>query len=161
MAVDEVITTDTGIRIWLNGNRWGYVIDLLEVVDAATLKVRVKGEIKDLPIWYIDAPGIKYEIGQEAKKWVEEYIKNHSYLDPRFYKIKEGQMGDSLHNLPYMYELVEKGYAWLRPEIATTIPEIGTSTPERILLEYQNKARSYMLGIWRTNDPAPPWERYK
>jgi hypothetical protein len=106
IAGREIITTDKGVRIWQSRNEWGYQVDFLEIVDAAKLRVKVKNEILDLPIYGIQAPRVNQDLGPEAKKWVEDYIAGMSVnLQAQFHKIGEDQMGDSL-SVIFVYDLI-------------------------------------------------------
>ena len=159
-----VVTLENGVRIWLEGDgirysEWSYYIDLVEVLDGSTLRVIVNGKTKDMPIYGIKSPGIDQPLGKEAKEWVEQYIQKHSdYFRLRFSDYSDEAIDASN---TYFYEILSEGLAWIPPEILQEYPTTpGINTYHSMLEEYQNEARSHMLGVWQHTDPTPPWERY-
>lgn len=157
----DIVTLSDGVRIWQSGSQWGYQIDFKEAVTASTLRVLFNGALHDVPIYGIVAPSTDYPVGAQAKQWVEKYIDEMKVdLQPRFHSISEGQVGIDV-DVIFAVDLVEAGFAWVVPGVAAKVPETGTMTYERILVEAQSYARANMLGIWESSDPAQPWKRYK
>lgn len=126
--------------------------DTIQVVDAAGVKVKVR-------IYGIDAPETSkgsnpgQPTGEDAKAALVDMI-YHQQVRLEVQKIDRYKRLVSLvfvNDKDVSLEMVKMGYAWAYKQYLDR-----THVSEYI--EAENEARRLKIGIWKDNNPLPPWE---
>lgn len=127
---------------------------IISVIDGESFFIKMEnGDTDSVRLWGIDSPEIKQQYGKAAQRNLETHIhrevsleyktrdKNNFMMAIVTYKQKNG---DEI-NLNYF--LVEQGYAWK-----------NKFTKDKKLEKLQNQAKRNQVGLWRNDNPTPPWE---
>ena len=120
------------------------------VVDGDTVHVFSKGKVLKVRLVEIDTPEMDQPHGQEAKGYLEELLKE-GYVDldisgTDIYKRKLGRLYWKHKDINRL--MVKSGHAWVYDQYVT----------DNTFYEDQNYAKNKKLGLWKSNDPIPPWQ---
>ena len=131
-----------------------YQAKLVGIGDGDSLTVLVQGREKELRLYGIDAPEKKQAFGQKAKGVVTafcvgkrldiEEIDQDDYGRSVAWVLADGQSVNEM--------MVASGYAWVYRFFCRDHDRC------RKLLELEQAAREAKRGLWRYNNPQPPWE---
>lgn len=118
--------------------------------DGDTVKIEDGGQVFKLRITDIDAPERSQSYGQKSRRALMKLCQNAtiSYqvtgLDKyqrRLGKLQCNQQDASLH-------MVQNGHAWFASRYST----------DHTLLLAQQQAQQTRLGLWKAQNPTPPWK---
>ncbi len=138
------------------------IVTVVRVIDGDTVVVKRKDTGKEFKVrlWGIDAPEMNQPGGKEAKAWLVEFTKGihlryqHKSKDRYgrsvgvlFWDVDESRQ--EFGNEPLAYLLISQGDAW---HYAKYAPK------EKIYAEAQSMAKRGRLGLWKGDNPIPPWE---
>jgi len=123
--------------------------DTLYVLDAnyKQHKIRLGG---------IDAPERKQAYGLASRKHLASIVAGQQVTIEYQKRDRYGRIvGKVLVNsLDACLEQVKAGFAWHYKKYQHE----QSSEDQRLYAEAENKARDERLGLWRENNPSPPWE---
>ncbi|MFN5168218.1 MAG: thermonuclease family protein [Cyclobacteriaceae bacterium] len=123
---------------------------VVNVIDGNTIEI-VSGDLGKFKIYFqgIDAPELGQEYGDKAKKAMEKIILNKSVVVQITGKDRLGhRIGVILieGNVDPRVEMLKEGLAWTAEKNA--VPELES---------LKELARAKNRGLWRQDDPVPPW----
>lgn len=125
-------------------------VKVLSVIDGNTLIVLTPdNDDYRLVLNGIDSPELQQEFGEEAKKYLEKLLLNKQ-VEATF--LGKDRWGNTISTIKLKNgkdvreELVKQGYAW------------SLEKAEKFLKELENEARSLRKGLWKHDNPTPPWE---
>lgn len=126
---------------------------ITKVFDGETFWVQMEnGDIDSVKLWGIDSPELNQQYGKAALKNLETHIhreismeyktrdKDNFMLAIVSYKLKSGEEVNLNHLL------IEQGYAWK-----------NKFTDDKKLEKLQKQAEKNKVGLWRNDNPTPPW----
>ena len=124
-------------------------LKIKRVVDGDTVHVFSKGELLKVRLIEIDTPEMDQPHGQEAKKYLENLLKE-GYIDLHIsgtdiYKRKLGRLYWKQKDINRL--MVRSGHAWVYDKYVT----------DKTFYEDQDYAKSKNLGLWKSKDPIQPW----
>jgi endonuclease YncB( thermonuclease family) len=124
-------------------------LKIKRVVDGDTVHVFSKGELLKVRLVEIDTPEMDQPHGQEAKKYLENLLKE-GYIDLHIsgtdiYKRKLGRLYWKKKDINRL--MVRSGHAWVYDKYVT----------DKTFYEDQDYAKSKNLGLWKSKDPIQPW----
>ena len=124
-------------------------LKIKRVVDGDTVHVFSKGELLKVRLIEIDTPEMDQPHGQEAKKYLENLLKE-GYIDLHIsgtdiYKRKLGRLYWKKKDINRL--MVRSGHAWVYDKYVT----------DKTFYEDQDYAKSKNLGLWKSKDPIQPW----
>ena len=124
-------------------------LKIKRVVDGDTVHVFSKGELLKVRLVEIDTPEMDQPHGHEAKKYLENLLKE-GYIDLHIsgtdiYKRKLGRLYWKQKDINRL--MVRSGHAWVYDKYVT----------DKTFYEDQNYAKSKKLGLWKSKDPIQPW----
>ncbi len=120
------------------------------VIDGNTIEMKTDdNELYKIMLYGIDSPELDQEFGEKAKKFLEKMI-----LDKKVNVTIQGKdrWGNRLGiiliegTIDPRYELLEAGLAWT-----------SERDPIQELEAIKDKARDKGKGLWKEQDPTPPW----
>ena len=125
-------------------------LKIKRVVDGDTVHVFSEGKVLKVRLVEIDTPEMDQPHGQEAKGYLEELLKE-GYVDldisgTDIYKRKLGRLYWKQQDINRL--MVKSGHAWVYDQYVT----------DNTFYEDQNYAKNKKLGLWKSNDPIPPWQ---
>ncbi len=127
---------------------------ITKVYDGNTFWVKLEnGDVDSVKFWGIDCPELKQQYGVAAREHLEDQI--HREVDIEYkgrdkdnyilgivkYKNKKGE------EIILNEEHLENGYAWK-----------NKYTDDKRYEKLEKQARKSRIGLWRNDDPTPPWE---
>lgn len=131
-----------------------YKGEITKIIDGESFYITMEnGDTDSVRLWGIDSPELKQQYGKAALKNLESHIhreisleyktrdKNNFMMAIVTYKRKSGEEINLNHSL------VEQGYAWK-----------NKFTSDKKLEKLQKQAEKNRVGLWRNDDPTPPWE---
>lgn len=124
----------------------------VEVIDGDTIKVIGDSGIPiSIRLAGIDAPELGQPFGLESKEFLMSKLTNET---PRILYKKEGKYGRKVCTI--LVGQSDLGLEALKAGLAWDTPDSGE--------QYQSAsavAQKHKLGLWRQNNPQPPWEYRK
>jgi len=123
---------------------------VVSVIDGNTVEFQTAdNEIFRLVLSGIDAPELKQEFGEEARKFLDKLVTGEAAT-----VVIEGKdrLGNRVGSLLYRkdkdprHELLERGLAWTAEK--NPKPEFET---------LKEAAKSREKGLWEQSNPTPPW----
>lgn len=123
---------------------------VVNVIDGNTVEI-ISGDLDRMKIYFfgIDAPELDQEYGDRAKKLMEKITLNKNVVVQITGKDRLGhRIGIILieGNVDPRLEMLKEGLAWTAEKNA--IPELES---------LKEHARAKNRGLWRQDDPVPPW----
>jgi micrococcal nuclease len=127
-----------------------FIGKVITVIDGNTLEV-LSNDNQTLTILLagIDSPELSQDYGDRAKKMLEKLSLDKQVMVHFTGKDRKGQnLGEVLIDgkLDIRIELLREGLAWTAER--NPIPELE---------EYRVKAQQKSKGLWKQEDPTPPW----
>lgn len=142
---------DGGASGALRAESWhGYV---MKVRDGDSIQVKKGGKLIEIRLYGIDAPEYGQAYSKQAKRLTRSMaLKKTVTVIPKDVD-KYGRVVALIksHGGMINSELVKNGLAWVYPKYCTDT----AICPQLIRLE--KKARKKRRGLWRQDDPSPPW----
>jgi len=125
---------------------------VIGVLEGDLVRVLHRGKVFEVRLSDVDCPGEGQAYGLEAKQFtamlvqsgpVMVYVKKRDHLG---IPIAEVVLKDSGQNLNH--ELIKAGLAWWQRDFSD----------DTRYQEMEAAARKMKLGLWKQNNPIPPWE---
>ena len=153
--IGTIINDMTGIRINTGQQQAPGEVVVLSVPDGDTLEVRQSnGKVDRLRLYGVDAPELKQHGGKEARAFAESLLYAGSVSPDVRERDQYGRSIAVLHLADGRIvneEMVRAGHAWVYRNYCRE-----SFCNQWISLEKQ--AKSQNLGVWRQNNPTPPWK---
>jgi endonuclease YncB( thermonuclease family) len=122
---------------------------IVRALDGDSLIVKIQDKFKEIRLFGIDSPEWKQPFGKQAKSFSQGFagkkVKVESVgkdIHGRLLGVITLKIGDCLNQL-----LVAKGLAW----------HYRHFSPDAVLAGLEAKARKTRVGLWKDDDPVPPW----
>lgn len=130
---------------------------VVKVSDGDTLLVRnAKGDEVKIRLYGIDCPESSQAYGSQAKRFTAGLVLHKTVM---VQKIETDQYGRMVAVIMLRGEdtslnenLVKSGYAWYYPNYCKRFAFCQT------LKKYESEAKKQKLGLWRDDNPTPPWD---
>lgn len=123
---------------------------VISVIDGNTIEIASEGkEIYKIMLAGVDSPELSQAYGEKAKKFLEKLALKKNVTVRFIGKDRWGnQLADVMIDgtLDPRIELLKEGFAWTAERNA--VPELE---------EYRIKAQQKNKGLWKQQDPVPPW----
>lgn len=126
--------------------------DTLRLIDSKGQEIKVR-------LCGIDAPEIKQEGGIEARDYLRSFLKNVTTV--HLIEIEKDRYGRTVGEIfidrpdgeyHVNSEMVMKGLAWHYAQYSDNCPN------REGLIRSEKIAKEDKAGIWKSNNPTPPWE---
>jgi endonuclease YncB( thermonuclease family) len=101
----------------------------------------------------IDAPELKQTYGEKAKEYLHELIQRKSIKIIPIDKDRFGRIIAKVYcdDKCINHEMIKNGYAW----------HYKKHSSDKELVELENNAKNFNKGLWKEQNPTPPWEYRK
>lgn len=141
------ITTEPG-----DGKQASLFGRVSRVADGDSIEIKEAGRVTRVRLYGVDAPELNQKHGPEARDWLADQILNQKVrvevMDIDQYDRVVGLV--FLNEAPVNQTLVASGQAWVYGRYCS----IGLC---RQMKKDEKEARLKRLGLWRQDDPDPPW----
>ena len=140
--------TWTGLSMAQSG-RDEITAEVISVIDGNTLEIRENNETRNILLAGIDSPELNQEYGMKAKKLLEKLALNEKVIVRFQGKDRKGKdLAEVIVDgkVDLRIELLKEGLAWTAER--NPLPELE---------EYRVKAQQKGKGLWKQEDPTPPW----
>jgi endonuclease YncB( thermonuclease family) len=134
------------VQVWGNERINGKVIS---VVDGNTIEVETdKNEQYIIVLAGIDSPELTQEYGEKAKKYLQRMVLEETVVIEFHGKDRKGNHMAIVmkKEIDIRIELLKEGLAWT-----------SEKNPHPELEVYRTKAQEKSKGLWKENNPTPPW----
>lgn len=139
---------------------WAFNAKVIKVNDGDTLQVKKSdGSIIKIRLYGIDCPEYEQAYGKAAARFATQTVL-HEYVTVQ--KINTDQYGRLVAivtpqnaHLSLNELLVQKGYAWYYGQYCKTADFCNS------LAKLEKSAIAQQAGLWREQNPVPPWEYRK
>ena len=125
-------------------------IKILRVIDGDTVSAESRGTEIKIRLSEIDAPEMNQPYGKNSKNCLSKLVHENSSL--RFKSDGQDNYGRSLGWLVadgknLNYEMIKQACAWVYDRYVIN----------KTIYSFQNGARLKKLGLWKSQNPMPPW----
>lgn len=136
------------------GEVWAWEGTVIRIIDGDSLIIQKDGETHEIRLYGIDTPEYKQPYSNKAKQLISRLASRQMVSVVEKDVDRYGRIVALVTSRGKLVnrELVREGVAWFYPRYCRSQPLCG----ELELLEQQ--ARKARRGLWRDNNPVPPWD---
>ncbi|MGD9947632.1 MAG: thermonuclease family protein [Desulfobulbus sp.] len=132
---------------------FAYSGTVVSVYDGDSITMLYKGKKIRVSLYGIDAPELKQEHGNEARDFLDSFIKNETVEAQPIGKLRKGRMNgiillgeDNINEL-----MILNGQAWVDRKACTEKYCVTW-------IKMEEAAKATKKGLWKSPEPIPPWD---